>query len=146
MELEELVISLKELKESENLKIYGYLANSEAKDEIFENGLYLLSKRCNALFFKLDDEFYENPVDYIESEVGTSTLYGFDTLYIVATSQKKLSMLLRRDPQMDENGNRLRKISPTNVVGSLDLNDYYFEQNNESALRLEKPYVPSIKK
>ncbi len=145
MELEELVASLKELKESENLKFYAYLTNYEAKEEIFENGLYLLSKKCNSLFFKLEEGFYKNPESYIESEVGTTVRYGLDTLIIVGTTQKRLSMLIRHEEERDENGNQLLKVSPTNVVGALDLNDYYFEQNLESALQLEKPQTLKLK-
>jgi hypothetical protein len=146
MELDELVSALKALKENENLKFYAYLANAEAKEEIFENGLYLLSKKCNSLFFKLEDNFFENAEEYISDEVGTSTRYGMDTLYLVATSQKRLSMLFRREEQRNENGDQLIKISPTNVIGSLDLNDYYFDQNTESVVQVEKVPTCALKK
>lgn len=121
MELEELVSALKELGEEENLKYLGYPFMSDNKAEIFEEGLIGLDEndRYSGLV-NLDESFFSNPKDFLDKENTTC-----DSFAIIIKNYNNIKTQANLD-----------KVPAEQIIGSIDLGDYSFDQNAGSLVVL----------
>jgi YHS domain-containing protein len=126
MDLEKVVEYLKELQEEEGKKYIGYLFSSEHKAELFEEGIERLDKDAyHAGLIDLDESFLNNPVKFIEEEVGGPT-HDYDSMAIVEKAYRDIRTRLR-----------VNSFSPQEIIGSVSLSeDHTFDENEQAFISI----------
>ena len=137
MELNELSSFLKNLKEREEINFSGYIINAGFKESIFDNGITVY-KYDKEYIENLSDEFYNSPIETCNSE-----LKPYEILIIIENSKDRVKLHYECSP-IEETAPIM--FDATNIVGCINGNDLSFEYNLESAIKIEKPFVPALEK
>ena len=137
MELSELTNFLKNIKEGEEIDFSGYIINAGFKETIFDHGITIYNDDKEYIE-SLSDEFYNSPVETCNSE-----LKPYEILVIIENSKERKK--LHYDYFKAENYSPII-FDSTNIVGCINGNDLSFEYNLESAIKIEKPFIPTLEK
>jgi len=137
MDLNELTSFLKNIKNSEEVDFSGYIINAGFKETIFDNGITVY-KYDKEYIESFSEEFYNFPFEVCNKE-----LKPYEILVIIENSKDRVNLHFQCTP-VDETLPLI--FNSTNVIGCINGNDLTFEENLESAIKVEKQFVPTIKK
>lgn len=127
MELEDLRDAMSELL-MDDVEFYAHLTERENGHSICENGLYTDDNKLSSCANPILDSFYEDPSHYIDYELGNPQTRAKEIMILIACQKDEGNRLLRKN-----NNNQGAYVIPCeNIVGFVDLDSMYFDNNPNS--------------
>lgn len=125
MDINELSESMESLR-SDDVVFYVHLTEMDKGDNINDNGIILEDDRLFSAVNPLDDSFFVDPNNYVNSKLGSPQTRNKDLMVVVAIINGEEDMLVRKRGNM-------YVIPSENIIGYLNLHNNYFT-NNENSL------------
>lgn len=131
MELEELRDAMSELS-YDDFEFFAHLTEKENGHSIFENGLYIDDNKLSSCVLPILDSFYDDPEHFIDYELGSPQTRKKEIMILIGCERGARNRLIKKN----YNGQSEYIIPCENVIGSIDLDTKYFDNNPYSEYRI----------